>query len=389
MKSLGIISEFNPFHNGHKFLLEQAKIQLNTDLHISFMSGDFIQRGDASVMDKYLRAYVAIKSGFDLVVEMPSFVSLQAAEFFALKSIVILNKMNIDYLVFGIENISPDDFLQGASKIIENQNSIDGKIKSLLKEGLSYPKAYNIMIDELVGCDFVSSNNILALEYLRAINKLNSKIKPYPIKRIKTSNKDKLIYDECFASSTAIRNNLDSEIYKLMPAISFEKLIDFRNTYQDFDEDYIYKIFRYKILIEKFPMTTILGFEEGIDNYLYRLARRNLSYKSFLDEATSLRYTRSRIKRIILNYILANTENLNDIDISFIKILAYNENASQIFKKLSENLKIVINKKDISKLDSNNLLIHKKMIEASNLYSLGINRDIDYDFVHNNRPIDW
>lgn len=387
MKTLGIISEFNPFHNGHKYLLDKAKKELKTDLAVSIMSGDFVQRGEAAIMDKFSRARVAINCGFDLVIEMPSFVTLQSAEFFAKKSVNILNKINIDYLVFGIENINPDDFLKACKVIIENEKNIDSKIKSLIASGLSYPKSHNKALLDFVSSDFLSSNNILALEYMRALYKINSKIKPYPIKRIKTKNKDQGINDKNFASSTAIRNNLGLDIKNLIPNESFSELSNFINEYKYFDYDYIYKIFKYKILIEKSDMSNILGYEDGLDNYLSKIAIIKDSYKDFLGQATSLRYTKSRIKRLVLNYILSYTVDLNDYDISFINILAYNKKAAENFKNLSKNLNIVINKSDLKNLSKSDLLIYNKIIRASNLYSLGIAREIDYDFRHNNRPI--
>ena len=389
MKTLGIISEFNPFHNGHKYLLDKAKRELNPDLSLSIMSGDFVQRGEASIMDKFTRASIAIQSGFDLIVEMPSFVSLQSAEFFALKSVSILDKMNVDYLVFGIENIVVDEFLSKSKIIIENQNNIDILIKDALNTGLSYPKAYNLAISNLVGSEFISSNNVLALEYLRAIYKINSKIRPYPIERIKTLNKDDTIKDKVYASSTAIRNNIDYNINKLMPEISYQGLVDFRNRFQMFDEEIVYNIFRFKLLIENTPMDEVIGYEEGIDNYLFKLAQDSLSYDDFLKQATSQRYTRSRIKRLVINYILYNKTSLNDTVISFIKVLGYNVHAANNFHKFSKNLEIIISKKNLNKLDEKNLQIYNKMIEASNLYSLGTNRNYYYDYKHNNRPIKW
>lgn len=388
MKSLGIIAEFNPLHNGHKYLIEKAKNELKTDLSVSVMSGDFVQRGEAAIIDKYSRAKTALNNGLDLVIEMPNFISLQSAEFFALKSVAILDKIDIDYLVFGIENINPDEFLNDVNKIIKNQKSIDEDIKTLLDKGLSYPKASSLLLASYVGEDFLSSNNILALEYIKAIYKLRSKIQPYPIKRIKTKNKDLVIKDKTYASSTAIRNNLDSNIKNLIPLSSYQALTYFLNNYKAFDENYIYNIFKYKLFIEKSPMENILGYEQGLDNYLKKLAKVNSSYKSFLDQASSQRYTRSRIKRHVLSYILNNDSSLNDIDIDFIKILAYNKKSTSLFKKIKGNLDIVINKKDASTLNKQNLEIYKKMVEASNLYSLGIGRNLDYDFTHNNRPID-
>ncbi|MBZ2387505.1 nucleotidyltransferase family protein [Anaerococcus murdochii] len=387
MKTLGIISEFNPFHNGHKYLLDKAKKELKADLAISIMSGDFVQRGEAAIMDKFSRASVAVKCGFDLVIEIPSFVTLQSAEFFAKKSVNILNKINIDYLVFGIENINTDDFLKACKVIIENEKNIDSKIKSLIASGLSYPKSHNKALLDFVSSDFLSSNNILALEYMRALYKINSKIKPYPINRIKTKNEDQSIIDKNFASSTAIRNNLDNDIKSLIPIESYIELSNFMNEYKSFDYDYIYKIFKYKILIEDYPMCKILGYEQGIDNYLARLARDNNLYNNFIDQATSQRYTKSRIKRLVLNYILDNTMELNNLDLSFVKVLAYNNKATENFNNLANKLNIVINKSDLKKLKITDLLVFNKMIEASNFYNLGIGREIDYDFRHNNRPI--
>ena len=389
MKTLGIISEFNPFHNGHKYLLDKAKKELKTDLAISIMSGDFVQRGEAAIMDKFSRASVAVKCGFDLVIEMPSFVTLQSAEFFAEKSVNILNKVDIDYLVFGIENINPDEFLKSCKIIIENKKSIDSRIKSLVASGLSYPKSHNKALLDFVSSDFLSSNNILALEYMRALYKINSKIKPYPINRIKTKNEDQSINDKNFASSTAIRNNLGQDIKSLIPNESYKELSNFMNEYKSFDNSYIYKIFRYKILIEKSDMSNILGYENGLDKYLSKIARTNGSYNNFINQATSLRYTKSRIKRLVLNYILSYTIDLNDYDLSSINILAFSKKAAENFKNISKNLNIIINKSDLKNLNNTDLLIYKKMIEASNLYSLEIDREIDYDFRHNNRPIKW
>ena len=388
MKKLGLISEFNPFHNGHKYLLDKCKQELNIDFAISIMSGDFVQRGEASIIDKYKRAYVAIKCGFDLVVEMPNFVSLQAAELFALKSVTILDKMNIDYLVFGIENMEPADFLGCTKIIMENKNEIDYKTKSYLKAGFSYPKSHNMAIENFVTSDFISSNNILALEYIKAINKIGSRMMPYPIKRIKTQNKDLTIKDNIFASSTAIRNNIDIGIKSLMPDVSYDSLIKFRMENKVFNEDFIYNIFKYKILIENSPMSEILGYEEGIDNYLKKLSMTSKTYREFLDKASSQRYTRSRLKRLVLNYILNNTNSLNKIDISFIKVLAYNSLAADVFKSFPANLDIIINKKDAKKLNSANMIIYENMINSSNLYSIGFDRGMNLDFKHNNRPID-
>lgn len=387
MKTLGIISEFNPFHNGHKYLLDKAKNELGFDLSVTIMSGDFVQRGEPAIMDKYSRSKTAIESGFDLVIEMPSFVSLQAAEYFAIKSVTILDKMNIDYLAFGIENIEPSTFIKYTKTIINHQSTIDNDMKTYLEIGYSYPKAQIKALKKFVNDDFFSANNILALEYVKSIHKINSKIKPYPIKRIKTKNRDTTINDKIYASSTAIRCNLSPKIKSLMPEESYNNMINFQKKYKSFNDNIIYNIFKYKIFLEDIDTKNILGYEEGLENYLKKISNNTNSYTSFLVEAASLRYTKSRIKRFIINCLLGNSSDLNDIDINFIKVLAYNKNAIQFFGEISDKINIIINKKDLAKLDNKNLSIYTKMIDSSNLYNLGIGREMNYDFIHNNRPI--
>ena len=386
MKKLAIISEFNPFHNGHKYLLDKATEDLACDFAISFMSGDFVQRGEPAIIDKFIRAQTAIENGFDLVIEMPNFISLQAAEFFAFKSIEILNKIGIDYLCFGIENLDERDFLNKSKIIINNDNFIHQKLKKYLANGISYTKALNIAISKLVGDEFISANNILALEYMKALHRLGSQIKPYPICRVGSLNKDKTINDKYYASSTAIRKNISSDISKLMPKTSYKNLSDFFKKYNKIDDEIFYKFFTYKLIVEKKAMTDIIGYEEGIENYLVKLVSKNRSFDNFLNEATSLRYTKSRLRRLILNYILDNDFRLNGLDINFIKILAYNEKATKIFKNFHDKVEIVVNKADSNKLNQDNLKIFEKMINASNLYNLAIGRDINYDFIHNNKP---
>ena len=133
-----------------------------------------------------------------------------------------------------------------------------------------------------------------------------------------------------------------------------------------------------KILIEKNDMATTLCYENGLDNLLYNLSKDNEDYISFIKNATSLRFTKSRIKRLILNYLLNNEIFLNDIDINFVKILAFNKRSTKIMK--NKDINFIMKKKDSEKLNKENKLVYKKMIDSSNLYSLAINRALDYDF---------
>lgn len=380
MKKLAIISEYNPFHNGHNYIQKKAREITNADLLISIMSGDFVQRGEISLIDKYKRANSAMISA-DLVIEMPSFISLQAANLFAQKNIEILNKLKIDYLAFGIENIKEKDFFKTCEKLFDNKDKINKDIKTYLKQGMSYAKASYLSSNKYVDDEqFFSANNILALEYFRAIKNLNSNIKALPIKRQKSMNKDENFNFNHFASSSSIRNNInDIKIKEYLPEISYKYINEFKNQYSFFpNNNYLYNLFSYKILIEKRDMKNILCFEEGMDNYLIKMARENKSYEDFIKNSSSQRFTSSRIKRLMINYLLDNKTFLNEIDINFIKVLAFNEKALTLFKET--DLDVVIQKKDLEKLDKGNKIICEQINKASNLYSLLIGRDFDYDY---------
>lgn len=380
MKKLAIISEYNPFHNGHNYIQKKSREITNADIVIAIMSGDFVQRGEISLIDKYKRANSAMLSA-DLVIEMPSFISLQAANLFARKNIEILNKLEIDYLAFGIENISEKNFLKTCEKIFENENRINIDTKNFLDEGMSFAKAsYLASIKYIENKEFFSANNILALEYLRAIKKLKANIEIVPIKRKNSMNKDVELRKDSFSSSSSIRNNIENiKIKDYLPNLSYNYIKKFKNEYNIFPQnDLLYEIFRYKILIEEKNMDDILCYEDGMDNYLKKIAKDEIFYKDFINNSTSQRFTKSRIKRLMINYLLENKTLLNEVDINFIKVLAFNEKATKLFKET--NLNIIMQKKDIEKLNKENKIIFEQMIKASNLYSMIIGRQFDSDY---------
>lgn len=380
MKKTAIISEFNPFHNGHKYILKKAREITKSDVIICIMSGDLVQRGELSLIDKFKRADSAINY-CDMVIEMPSFVTLQSANMFAFKNIEILNKLDIDYLAFGIENIGEEEFLENAKVLIDNDKIISDNIKSLLSKGLSYTKASYLASSKLINDEsFLSSNNILAIEYMRAIKMINPSIKVMPIRRQGSMNKDENFSDDFYASSTSIRNNLkNKKISSYMPKVSNDKLSEFLSEYKSFpNNNLIYDTFRYKLLIEKKDMSDILCFEKGLDNLFIKICKESHTFNDFIEKSVSQRFTKSRIKRLLLNYLLDNKTYLNDIEINFAKILAFNKKSTSIIKQSKMNF--VIQKKDSEILSFFDKKIYDKMIDASNLYSLSINRDFNYDF---------
>lgn len=378
MKTLAIISEFNPFHNGHEYLLKKSKELTQSDLAISLMSGDFVQRGEPAIVDKFSRADMAMKAGFDMVTEIPTHISLQSAEYFALGSIKILDKLNVDYLCFGIENMDSGDFLEKAQNLLENEDLLEELTKKYL-ENSSFTKArYDATVEVLGDDGFITSNNILALEYMRAIRKIGSAMTPTPIKRISSANADKSLLDSKISSSTAIRNNILVNYKDHVPAYSYELIEESKNKFGIPNMDIIYDIFRFLLLLERRPMAGILAYEEGLENYLTKVCQNNHNFSSFIDEATNKRYTSSRIKRLMINYILENKPTFNGYDINFYKVLAFNNKAELIFKNTRS--KPVIRKKDYDNISITDQIILSQMIDSSNLYSLCQKRDFNIDY---------
>lgn len=380
MKTLGIISEFNPFHNGHKYILEKSKELTKADLAITIMSGDFVQRGEPAIIDKFRRANSALDSGFDLVIEMPSFVSLQSASFFAKKNVEILNKIGIDYLCFGIENLSAKLFRDQVSRILEKEDIIEEKTKKYLDQGFSYTKSSYLGMGEILDKNFLTSNNILAFEYVRAIKELGSKMDYIPIERISAKNRDLEIGHSTYASSTAIRKELGRKnIQGLLTKSSYQNLKDFyqaNKTYPDLDD--FYNLLSYKVLIDQAPMEHILCYEEGIENLFYKNLVKSKTFHEFLNQTTSTRFTASRIRRLAFNYLLDNEEAFNNIDINYIKILACKKKAMEFLA--NKQINKIISKKDLANLSPDQKTILNSSIRASNLYNMNLGQPIDYDF---------
>lgn len=378
MKTLAIISEFNPFHNGHKYLLDQAKEKTKADLAITLMSGDFVQRGDPAIIDKFSRSDCAMKAGFDMVIEMPVYISLQSAEYFALGSVKILDKMGVDYLCFGIENEDPNSFLEKVNLLISKSSQLETLTKKKL-ESSSFTKArYDATVEIIGKNNFITSNNILALEYIRAIKKINSKITPVPINRISSANKDFDLKNTNISSSTAIRNNIFDNYKDHVPSFSYKAIEYSKENFGIPNMDYEFGLFKYLLLINNKSMDDILAYEIGMDNYLKKIVLKNDNFSKFIAEATTKRYTSSRIKRLILNYILNNKTKFNDYDLDFYKVLAFNQKSQYIFS--NSKSKPVLTKKDTDKLSVPDKIILSKMLDASNMYNLGQGRELNQDF---------
>ena len=221
MKAVGLVTEYNPFHNGHLYHLNKAMELTGADISVAVMSGDFVQRGEPAVLDKYTRASMALNSGVNLVIELPVNYAVSSAESFAAGALKVLDYIKADSIAFGSESGDIERLSKLAYILCDNEDMLYKEISKCTANGISYAAARQKTVEKLTDKDtaaiLTSSNNILAVEYLKAIIKNNYAIKPYTIKRKGDSYNDTDIMSD-YASATALRGNLKADnISKYIP----------------------------------------------------------------------------------------------------------------------------------------------------------------------------
>lgn len=306
MKTVAIICELNPLHTGHKKLIDYAKTI--ADRVICIMSGNFTQRGLPACADKYSRAKHAVLAGADLVVELPTIYATAAAENFALGGIKIANKLNADILLFGSECGDIDE-LKECAHMLDDIN-INKQIVAALANGVSYPKAVSLATNSEV---FGKPNNVLAIEYIRAIRKTKSSIIPLTVKREDNYNGE----PNQFASSSSLRNNKS-----LRETYTYDFVIADIN--DKIEEKYCELTPAIMSLYNKENLNKIEGITEGLENRIYD-ADKIHGYEAMMASIKTKRYTRLKLQRIILNALLSVTkEDANESKIKepCVKVLA-------------------------------------------------------------------
>lgn len=392
-KILAIIAEYNPFHNGHLYHLQKSKKELNPDYSVCIMSGNFCERGDTSIIDKWSKTETALKCGFDLVIELPVLYSISSAENFAEGALKMLDAFGSNVILsFGSECGNLSTLNNIANVLCNEPKEFTTILTHELSKGLSYPKAReNALLlylnDVRKYANILSNpNNILGIEYLKAIKRLKSKVIPFTIKRIDSGYKSLKIKDR-LASATAIRNLLknNEDVKKLMPTPAYNILLDNINhgkmvsDISVFEKEIIYTL--RKMSLEE--IANLQDVTEGLENSIKQAANSCNSLEELISSIKSKRYTRSRIQRILLYSILNITK--KDIQDSYrtkpyIRVLGVSEKGKILLSRISNpksKYTVVTSVKRF--MDTNNNKILRNMMEkdilASNIYTLGYEYD--------------
>ena len=379
---IGLIVEYNPFHNGHLHHIQEIDRLFEDNIKIAVMSGDFVQRGEPSLINKFEKTKIALSQEIDIVIELPAFYSTQSAEIFAKGSVNLLNKLSCSHIVFGSESNDLDKLKRIAT--ISLTKEFELSLREFLAKGFSYPTAFSkALFDEKLG-----SNDILAMEYLKAIKVINPKIEACSIKREKTGYYDD--EKDNFSSATYIRKILLdcnekkedklNKIKNLVPEFSY-KILEGNFGVFSYLSDF-YDLIKYNIIKNYSELKNIQDLEVGLENRLYKYSLENLSFEDFFNEVLTKRITISRLQRILLHSLFNLTENITEKvknKVPFVKILGFSARGQEYLNYLKKaenynerkiltsnrNLKEILNEEEIELFNFNELCSQIYRIKSS------------------------
>lgn len=404
MKVTGIIAEYNPFHNGHEYHIQKSKERLNSDYTIVVMSGNFVQRGAPTIIDKYSRAEMALRAGADLVLELPTCFATASAEYFAYGGVAILDKLNIvDDLCFGTESLDvldPQDSTEQVDEAVRDLTGQFGKIADILvdepeefkevlkqglREGLSHAAARSKAVGEILGEEYVTvmetSNNILGVEYMKAIRKLGSSIKPDPVARRLSSHNDMTI-NEGFSSATAIRNAIYNKydmhaLGSTVPEYALEILMDrYLVSFPIFRDDFSLvlgtEILKAK---ESADLSRFFGVSEDLANRILNLRDDFKTFVEFKDDLATKNISKATSSRALMHIALGITEaDMQDMynkeSIRNVKVLGFREGSKELLTEIKKkaDVKLVTKLADAVREGADKMLLQN--IEADRMYRM-------------------
>lgn len=346
MTIAAVICEYNPFHNGHKYQLDMIRKKLNADYIICIMSGDYVQRGEPAIFSKEIRTKWALENGADLVLQLPIAYATGSADLFATGAVSILNKLNcVDYLCFGSECGDIDTLCICAEKLLtEGQVGSEG-IRALMKQGNTFAKSRFLLFPEFEML-LQHSNNVLALEYIMALMRTNSSIKPYTIKREGADYDDATINsDEKYLSATAIRKAfMDKETEKIKPFVPYNP--DTIGQKPVFMNDYSGEMF-YCLLTKQDTIHEHLETSEDLTKRMISELYSFTDLTSYIEHIKAKNYTYTRISRTLLHILLgikgSNTMYKEMIKhVTHVKVLGFKESSKDLLTIISDKSTITL-----------------------------------------------
>lgn len=377
MKTAAIIAEYNPFHNGHHYQIEQTRIQTGAEYVLVLMSGDFVQRGAPALCNKYLRTHMALLGGADAVIELPTLYALSSAEFFAGGAVTLLNQLNsIDFLSFGSEAGDISLIVDGAKKLFSDYFSFEAKIKEYLQQGYSYPASRQKALDSEFEPLLSSPNNILGLEYCKALLATHSNITPFTIKRTDSGYHEVCLYNASseYASASAIRNSLFKtqkpleEITDYIPSDIYHLFEEENVPGNLISEDDFSHLLHYKLLSEQeHGFSSYLDCTPDLSDKICKNIPFFTDFTGFCNLLKSKDLTYTRISRVLM-HILLNIKTPKyfqsplkerELYLPYARLLGFRKEASPLLAKIKKHSNIPL----LSKPANASSLLDKEAFE--------------------------
>lgn len=372
MKACGVIVEYNPFHNGHQYHVEQARQKSGAEVVIAVMSGDFLQRGEPAIIDKWSRAAAALANGVDLVIELPFAWAVQSADYFARGSVKLLQALQCDSLCFGTDSETTVDYQAFGTFVKEHQSLIDQTYQELGQKNLSYPQQMTAVFRQLypeLKLDFSSPNHILGLSYAKENARFAQPMQLYPLQR-KMAEYHETTISGNIASATAIREALqkkqDAAVFSTVPTETAHYL----TTDPIVTWEHYWPFLQYKLIST--PATAlkeIYQVKEGLEYRLKAAARQATDFISFINKVKTKRYTWTRLQRLAV-YILTNTTH-SEIEAvwanSYLHLLGFTKKGQQYLKENKQAFSLPL----ISRVAKENQELLALDIRSGNIYQLG------------------
>lgn len=376
----GIVAEYNPFHNGHAYQLQ--KLSQKCSHIVVVMSGSFVQRGDVAIVDKFKRAKTALLNGADLVIELPVQFSLCSANQFSLASIFLLNQLNVNTLCFGCENSDIELLRSTANQIDIIEHTQGEQLQSAIKSGVSFIKAREQLLPPNL-LDIISKpNNVLGVEYIRAINRLSASMDIYPLARHKVAHDSTDISDN-FASATLIRTLIKENKFEQVKALVPRSAYNIITNQTIANIDNIENMLLYHLRnCSTDHLLSIQDASIGLANRLIKSALPSTSLQHLIDSASSKNYTKARIRRIILNSFLGITSSCTSVPPSYIRVLGLNLKGREILKNANPTIPINVKFANLDKVAD--CSIEKR---ASSLFCFASNSILPDGFDYTTNPI--
>ena len=374
MKIIGIIAEYNPFHNGHKYQIDKIREKYEDALIIICTSSSFTQRGDISILNKWEKTNSALNNGSNIVLELPYIYSTQSSDTFAKYALKILNELKIEKLCFGSEDNDIDKLYKVADTQINNKE-FDQKVKEHLDNGINYPTALNNALKELIQIEITKPNDLLGVSYIKEIIKNNYKIKPFTIKR--TNDYHDIENNSDIVSASNIRERLikKEDISSKVPQ-DVCKILKNKKT-----ENKYFEYLKYKIISEQ-DLNKYLDVDEGLHTRIKDQIQKSNNLEELIQNIKTKRYTYNKISRMLNHILCSLTKEENKInDLEYIRILGFDSKGKEYLSKIKKDINTpILNKYDTKKYKT--LEIEKRVTD---IYAL-IYEDITTQEIQN-KPI--